>query len=322
MPQGVWLSSFDLENFVCSNLIKTGKNPGFYLLRGGLMNTLPVGHLKMGAVSLTVSDLNHSIDFYQKHIGLRLQERSNGTAILGAGNTPLVKLQQLPHALRTRGVTGLYHFALLLPSRLELAKNLTHFINLQTPITGVADHIVSEAIYLNDPDGHGIEIYRDRPRQKWYDQEGKLLTDTKQLDIEGLLGELDGNKTPFDGLPDSTVMGHMHLHVSNIPDAENFYLGIIGLNKPPSTINLPSASFLSVGGYHHHLAVNTWAGVGAPPPPQEAACLLNYEILFPNQESLNTVLQRLEASYIEAQHTDLGWLVRDPSQNAILLRPD
>jgi catechol 2,3-dioxygenase len=284
------------------------------------MNTLPVGHLKMGAVSLTVSDLSHSIEYYQKHIGLRLQDRRNGTAILGAGNTSLVKLHQLPNARHTRGVTGLYHFALLLPSRPELAKTLAHFINVQTPITGVADHIVSEAIYLNDPDGHGIEIYRDRPRQKWYDQDGKLRTDTKQLDIEGLLGELDGNKPSFEGLPDNTVMGHMHLHVSNIPDAENFYLGIIGLNKPPATINLPSASFLSVGGYHHHLAVNTWAGVGAPPPPQDAARLLNYEILFPNQESLSTVLQRLEAPYIEPLNTDQGWLVNDPSQNALLLR--
>jgi catechol 2,3-dioxygenase len=285
------------------------------------MNTLPAGHLKMGAVSLTVKDLNRSINYYQKHIGLHVQDRHNGTVILGAGNTPLVKLHQRPNALRTLGVTGLYHFAMLLPSRLDLAKSLAHFINAQTPITGVADHIVSEAIYLNDPDGHGIEIYRDRPRQNWYNQDGKLLTDTKQLDIEGLLGELNGNNTPFEQLPDNTAMGHMHLHVSNIPDAENFYLGIIGLDKPPSTINLPSASFLSAGGYHHHLAVNTWAGVGAPPPPQDAARLLNYEILFPDQAALNIVLQRLEAVYIEYHQTDQGWLVSDPSQNVILLRP-
>jgi catechol 2,3-dioxygenase len=284
------------------------------------MNTLPEGHLKMGAVALTVSNLDRSVGYYQNYIGLRVQENSSDSAVLSAGETPLVRLHQLPNAARSRGMTGLYHFALLLPSRLELAKALSHLVGTQTPISGAADHLVSEAIYLNDPDGHGIEIYRDRPRETWYNQDGQLVGDTLPLDIEGLIGELNGSEPAFEGLPDGTVMGHMHLHVADILEAENFYQGVIGLNKPPSTLHMPSASFLGVGGYHHHLAVNTWAGEGAPPPPDTAARMLNYEILFPDSAALDTVLQRLDASYIEPQQTDRGWLVRDPSQNGIILR--
>lgn len=274
----------------------------------------------MGAVSLTVRDLDRSIDYYQNHIGLRLLDHSDGTAILGVGELPLVKLHRLPQALPLRNVTGLYHFALLLPTRADLAKVFTHFIDAQTPLTGAADHLFSEAVYLSDPDGHGIEIYADRTPEVWYNRDGILVGDTIALDIEDVMKELNGSTPEFEGLPDGTVMGHMHLHVSNIPNAERFYLGTIGLNKPKSTMEMPTASFLGAGGYHHHLGINTWAGVGAPPPPPDSARLLNYEILFPDDGALQTVLQRLDASYIEPQETDQGWLVRDPSQNSILLR--
>jgi catechol 2,3-dioxygenase len=285
------------------------------------MNTLPNGHLKIGAVSLTVSDLSRSVDYYQEQIGLTLQQRSKGSATLGAGETPLVKLHQQPKATRRNGVTGLYHFALLLPSRLELAKALSHFVRAQTPISGAADHLVSEALYLNDPDGHGIEIYRDRPREDWYNDDGILVGDTIPLNIDAVIGELNGSKPVFEGLPTDTVMGHIHLHVSSLSDADLFYLGMIGFNKPHSTFNhIPAASFVSAGGYHHHLGLNTWAGEGAPPPADNAIRLLNYEILFPDQSSLDTVLLRLEAGHIEALESDQGWLVRDPSQNGILLR--
>jgi catechol 2,3-dioxygenase len=274
----------------------------------------------MGAVSLMVSDLDRSMAYYQQHIGLRLLDRSDGTAVLGAGETPLVNLHHLPNAAHTTNVTGLYHFALLLPSRLDLARVLSHFVQARTLLTGAADHLFSEALYLSDPDGHGIEIYRDRSRERWYNRDGILVGDTLPLDVDDLMSELDGKTEEFDGLPEAAVMGHMHLHVANLPDAEQFYLGIIGLNKPKSTLEIPTASFLGAGGYHHHLGINIWAGVGAPPPPADAARLLNYEILFPNNDALEGVLQRLDAAYIEPQHTAQGWLVRDPSQNGILLR--
>lgn len=284
------------------------------------MDTLPQGYLKIGAVSLIVSDLDRSTSYYQEQLGLRLQERSNGSAVLGVGQTPLVRLRQLDGARPARGVTGLYHFALLLPSRRELARVLSHFTAARTPLSGAADHLVSEAIYLSDPDGHGIEIYRDRPRQDWYNQEGVLMMDTLPLDIDGIIAELDGSQDGFEGLPENTVMGHMHLHVSNLSEAEMFYTGLIGLDRPRLSLQIPSARFLGAGGYHHHLGLNTWAGEGAGPPAEDAARLLHYEILFPNHSQLETVLQRLDAALIEAQQTDAGWLVRDPAQNGILLR--
>ena len=168
----------------------------------------------------------------------------------------------------------------------------------------------------------GSKYTANRPCEEWYSQDGLLVMDTLKLDIEGIIGELNGETTEFAGLPAGTVIGHMHLHVSDLTDADNFYLGIIGLNKPRSSFNIPTASFLSDGGYHHHLGLNTWAGNGAPPPGDDAARMLNYEILFPSQNSLKTVLQRLDAVYIEPSETDQGWLVRDPSQNGILLRAE
>lgn len=285
------------------------------------MNTLPDGYLKMGAVSLSVRDLSQSVNYYQEQIGLELLQDNKSQAVLGIGEKPLVKLHHFPGATRRRGVTGLYHFALLVPTRLDLAKSLSHFVQVQTPITGAADHLVSEAVYLSDPDGHGIEIYRDRPREDWYNEEGIMIGDTIPLDIDGVIGELNGSQPDFTGLSGDTVMGHIHLHVSHLSAAENFYLGIIGLNKPPSALNqIPSASFVSAGGYHHHLGLNTWAGEGAPPPAEGDAQMLNYEILFPDQDSLETVLQRLRAAFIETTQKEEGWLIQDPSQNRILIK--
>jgi catechol 2,3-dioxygenase len=274
----------------------------------------------VGAVSLTVADLDRSLGYYQDNIGLKLHETNGNAAVLGTGTTPLVKLHELPGARRVHRATGLYHFAILLPSRLELARIIRHVIETRTPVTGAADHLVSEALYLPDPDGHGIEIYRDKPRSAWYDEDGTLIADTLPLDVDGILEELTSETQPWNGIHPDTVMGHVHLHVANLAEADGFYVDVLGFSKPPTTFPVPTASFVNAGGYHHHLGLNTWAGVGAPPPPDDAARLLVYEILFPDAGALAPVIDRLKASEIHPVEQEEGWLVQDPSRNNILLR--
>jgi catechol 2,3-dioxygenase len=274
----------------------------------------------VGAVTLSVADLERSLDYYRHNIGLTLQEREGDTAVLGAGARPIVKLREQPGARVVRRVTGLYHYAILLPSRLELARTLRHLAETDTPLSGASDHLVSEALYLYDPDGHGIEIYRDRPRSDWYDEHGNLVGDTLPLDMDGLIGELAGDDAPWTGINPAARMGHVHLHVANLAEADRFYVDTIGFGKPVSFGNIPTASFVSAGGYHHHLGLNTWAGAGAPPAPADAARLLSYEILFPHAAALAPVLARLEAAGVAVAEQEGGRLVKDPSLNSILLR--
>ena len=284
------------------------------------MSELLDPRVKIGSVSLTVADLDRSVHYYRHNIGLKLLVSRESTAVLGAGTTPLVRLYELPGARTVRRVSGLYHFAILLPSRLELARTLKHLIETETRIDGASDHLISEALYLSDPDGHGIEIYRDQPRNNWYDERGNLLGDTLPLDVESILGELANDAGAWDGLHPDTVMGHIHLHVANLASADRFYVNVLGFNKPPTTIPIPSASFLNAGGYHHHLGLNTWAGVGAPPPPDDAARLLSFEILLPDAAALTSVVARLKNAGIPLTKQEAGWLVQDPSYNSLLLR--
>ncbi|HEU4323795.1 MAG TPA: VOC family protein [Roseiflexaceae bacterium] len=270
----------------------------------------------IGLVSLSVADLERSLDYYQHHIGLALIDRVGGEALLGAGARPLLRLREQPGA-RLRRATGLYHFALRVPSRLELARVIAHFQQASTPVGGASDHLVSEALYLSDPDGHGIEIYRDRPRETWYDQRGQFRMDTRQLDIAGILGELRNGVPPWQGLHPDTDMGHIHLQVADIAASEHFYLALLGFGL---MVHMPSASFISAGGYHHHIGMNTWAGVGLPPAPPEAARLLSYELLLPGADSLDAVLHRVRAAGIAPQPAEGGWLLHDPSQIPVVLR--
>jgi catechol 2,3-dioxygenase len=284
------------------------------------MSELLDPRVKIGSVSLTVADLDRSVHYYRHNIGLKLLGSHESTAVLGAGSTPLVRLYELPSARTVRRVSGLYHFAILLPSRLELARTLKHLIETETRIDGASDHLISEALYLSDPDGHGIEIYRDQPRSNWYDERGNLLGDTLPLDVESILGELANDAGAWDGLQPDTMMEHIHLHVANLASADRFYVDVLGFYKPPTTIPIPSASFLNAGGYHHHLGLNTWAGVGAPPPPDDAARLLLFEILFPDAGALTPVVDRLKDAGIPLTEQEDGWLVQDPSFNSLLLR--
>lgn len=273
--------------------------------------------MRCGAVRLVVRDLDRSLRYYQERIGLRLLRREDGAAALGADQDVLLTLVEQPDALPVqRGRTGLYHFALLTPDRVALSRVLNHLLATQTPIDGASDHGVSEALYLSDPDGHGIEIYRDRPRREWPFVKGSLGMTTDPLDVRGLVAA-DRTRAPWEGIDPHTVMGHIHLHVADLAAAEHFYVDLLGLDLMQRFGG--QAAFVSAGGYHHHLGLNTWAGIGAPPPPPTAARLLDFQLVVPNSMILTEIVDGLRISGIEVNATDEGWSVLDPSGNRILL---
>jgi catechol 2,3-dioxygenase len=270
----------------------------------------------MGAVHLTVSDLDRSLDYYRGAIGLRVLEAGAGRASLGADGTELLALVEEPGARPAEGHTGLFHFALLLPERASLARWLAHAARDRVPLTGLSDHDVSEAIYLRDPDRHGIELYADRPRELWEGKVRERMT-TMPLDTENLLGELaDPETEPFGGLPEGTRMGHVHLCVAEIPGTIGFYRDLLGFDL---TAGWGEAAFLSAGGYHHHVAGNTWESAGAPPPPPGSAALRHATIVLPDAAERDRVVGRVTAAGGEPEVTEAGPLVRDPSGNALVL---
>jgi catechol 2,3-dioxygenase len=245
---------------------------------------------------------------------MRLLSEEGGTVRLGAGTRALLNLHERRDATRATGTTGLYHFAVLVPSRLDLARSLRRLVETNTPLDGASDHGVSEALYLSDPDGNGIEIYRDRPRAEWPRVNGRLNMTVDPLDVEGLLAE---SAPADDGLDPDTVIGHVHLHVSSLPEAEAFYAGVLGFDVTERYGR--GALFVSAGGYHHHLGLNTWAGVGLPPAPEGSLGLRRFEIRFPDAASRATVVERVRAASIPAAQSEDGVIVRDPSGNALLL---
>ena len=239
------------------------------------------------------------------------------TAYLGAGRTPFVVLTEVPGARHVANRSGLYHFAVLTPSRLALARSLRRMIEAGVSIGG-GDHLVSEAIYLSDPDGNGIEVYRDRPRSTWAYEHGQIKMDTLPLDYRGILAELDGDQSAWTGLDPATVLGHMHLHVGDLAAAGKFYTEVVGLDF---MVNYGgSALFFSAGGYHHHLGVNTWAGVGAPPPPPDSVGLRYFEIQLANAQERANLLDRLQAGGVTYEVRDRDLFVRDPAQNGLLFK--
>ncbi len=271
----------------------------------------------LGAVALTVSDLGRSLTFYRERLGFKVHGQEHGTARLGAGGEDLVVLAERPGARPVSGVTGLYHFAILMPSRRELAAALRRLGETRTPLQGFADHGVSEAIYLADPDGNGIELYRDRPRAEWPYRNGQLQMTTDPLDTEGLLGELAGPQTSWPGLAPGTVLGHVHLHVAHLAEAEAFYRDLLGFELIQRYGAM--AAFLSAGGYHHHIGINTWAGAGAPPPPPDAVGLRWFVIFLPSREALEPLLARVEAAGLQTEPRPEGLLLHDPAGNGLIL---
>ena len=264
------------------------------------MEISPDAH--MGLVELSVSDLDRSLAYWQDAIGLRVFSRENGTAELGT-DTPLLRFVEEPGARPATGFTGLFHVALLVPDRPSLGRFLAHAGRERIPFTGLSDHSVSEAIYLRDPDHHGIEIYADRPREQWEGRVGERMT-TLPLDTGSLLAE--AGDAEFDGLPDRTTVGHVHLCVRDVDETIGFYRDRLGLGL---TAHLgDQAAFLSAGGYHHHVGGNTWETRGADPAPEGTARLLRFTIVLPDHEEVERVAERIG-----------GNEVRDPSGNLLAL---
>lgn len=271
----------------------------------------------VGPVHVTVADLERSVAYYREAVGLGELERKDDRASLGADGRELVVLVEEPGARPAHGHTGLYHFALLVPERRALARWLAHAAREQVPLVGLSDHFVSEAIYLSDPDGHGIEIYWDRPREVWEGQVDVRMT-TLPLDVRNLLGELeDPEGESFEGLPAGTTMGHVHLKVASIPEALAFYRDALGLELMAQLGT--QAAFLAAGGYHHHVGANTWESAGASAAPSGAAALRHATLVLPDDAELARALDRLERWGYEPQDTETGVAVRDPSGNRIVL---
>jgi len=270
-----------------------------------------------GPVHLTVSDLERSLEYYREAVGLEVFEHGAGRTMFGVAGRELLVLVEEPDAGSSRGYTGLYHFALVVPERAQLAAWLAHAARDGVPLVGLSDHDVSEAIYLADPDGHGIEIYRDRPRETWEGRVGERLT-TMPLDVDSLLGELDDPASaPFDGLPDGTAMGHVHLKVAEIPSSIGFYRDVLGFDLMAQLG--AQAAFLSAGGYHHHVGANTWESADAPPAPPGTAALRHATVVLPDVDARNEVIGRVEAAGVAVDERDGDPLVRDPSGNALVL---
>jgi catechol 2,3-dioxygenase len=256
----------------------------------------------MGLVELSVSNLQRSLAYWTEAIGLRVLDRRDGQAELGA-DAPLLRLVEEPGARPADGYTGLYHVALLVPDRPSLGRFLAHAAREGIPVEGLSDHAVSEAIYLRDPDRHGIEVYADRPRERWEGRVSELLT-TRPLDAGSLLEA--ASPGPFGGLPNGTTVGHVHLRVDDVAAALRFFRDTLGMEL---TAQLGQAAvFFAAGGYHHHVGANTWESRGAPPAPQGTARLLRYTIVVPGQAELDELVGRLGGSE-----------VRDPWDNRLVL---
>lgn len=275
----------------------------------------------VGTVALTVSDLDRSRAFYETVLSLTARELEDGSLALGVADEPaLVRLRgdSAAPALNPRA-TGLFHLAVLTPSRRELAYALARLARSRWPLSGASDHLVSEALYLNDPDGNGIEIYRDRDRSEWRtDENGQLAMATLRLDLESLAAELDDAPPVPDQMPTGTRMGHVHLQVSDIAAAEDFYRGVLGFDV--TVRGYPGALFVSAGGYHHHIGLNTWNSAGSAPPAPGAVGLHSFDVRLPDRDELERVLARVSAAGLAADTSNGTTVVHDPSGNAVLLR--
>lgn len=280
---------------------------------------LPQG-THVGGVRLQVADLPRSIAYYDQTLGMRVLRRDGSTAILGAerGDRALVELHERAGARPAprRGRTGLYHFAILVPDRASLGRFVRHVGEIGARV-GSADHLVSESLYLQDPDDLGIEVYADRPRDTWRRIGRELMMATDPLDVPGLVRE--AGDTPWTGMPEGTVIGHLHLHVGDLAAASAFYSEALGFDR--MVWQYPGALFLAASGYHHHLGTNTWAGSDAKPPAADEAQLLEWSIELPDAASLDAAAQSLTRAGYAAERDGAALVTRDPWGTPLRLRP-
>ncbi|REK71381.1 VOC family protein [Paenibacillus paeoniae] len=269
---------------------------------------------RLGEVKLKVSNLERSITFYEDIVGFRLLSRTEGKAQLTAdGKTTLLVLEEVPNATITprRSSSGLYHFAILLPTRKDLGLSLRRLMDKGVQI-GQADHLVSEALYISDPDLNGIEIYRDRPREQWeYDAQGFVKMATDPIDWEGLLAEAKGSQ--WNGLPDGTVIGHVHFHVADLHKSKQFYCDAIGFEVEADLMRQMGALFIGAGRYHHHMGLNIWAGAGAPPVKPNGTGIEYFTIIVPNAVELEATILRLKGLGAELEQHEAVWWTTDPN---------
>jgi catechol 2,3-dioxygenase len=280
-----------------------------------------------GYVHLTVVDLERQVGFYEKVIGLKLHWRKDASAGMGVGSQDLVRLTEVSGAKRARGTTGLYHLAILLPNRRELARAVARLFALKYR-NYPTDHIMTKTTYLDDAEGNGIELYTESPEDGTWSlangeyitrrADGSLSDGREPLDVEALFGYLMKDDRLDVGMPGETRIGHVHLHVRDIDEAVDFYHGVIGFDVMGIARPFRMA-FVSAGGYHHHLGLNTWQGEGAPPPPENALGLRAFSIVLPDKAELENVVARVRKAGFKMEQTQDGILVRDPSMNGVIL---
>jgi len=288
----------------------------------------------IGHVSLTVANLENQIAFYQQVLGFQLHWREGNKASLGAplgdltaGGADLLRLTEEPNVKKYQRVTGLYHFAVLFPNRRELARAIARLFALKYP-NYPTDHIMTKSTYLDDAEGNGIELYTESPEDGTWSMEngtfearradGTISNGREPLDLDALFSHLKEDDRLDVPIPAETRVGHMHLHVRNVDEAVDFYHGLIGFDVMGVAKRF-GVAFVSAGGYHHHVGLNTWQGEGAPPPPADAVGLRHFTVELPNQQALNEVVARIEKAGIPSNQTDDGLLVHDPSQNGVIL---
>ncbi|HEX2147606.1 MAG TPA: VOC family protein, partial [Pseudorhizobium sp.] len=260
-------------------------------------------------VKLVVTDLDVVSRYYETVIGLRVLEDGQHRRVLGVGEQALLTLVHEPQARRApRNAAGLFHTAFLVPDRPALAHWLAHAADLNLRLEGASDHLVSEALYLADPEGNGIEIYRDRQPEEWqFNADGTVQMATERLDLRGLVANAPGER--WDGMAEGTAIGHIHLQVGDLPQAESFYRDVMGLKV---MARYPGASFFATGGYHHHVAANIWNSRNALPRSEGMTGLAGYTLRFKNEEALSRALAAAGPQHIAKAKTGAGHELRDP----------